>query len=227
MAPQESRLHARGRRVARDRHRVQHRHLHARRRDPVSAASCRSPRPPRRRLHLGQRRRSVRDDLLSGSARLQGPEPGIHRPAGVQPGARRREADGPVASGDGRDRHRQLLSAARRSCCRRPHAVAGRRPSGRAAGGRDLVPAVEPRVRRQSVGRRPVDPDPRPGVHDRRRGAEAVHRHGAAARAGSVDADGLRRRGGAGRHHEHGPVADGQHAARTPRHALDVRERTL
>ena len=77
---------------------------------------------------------------------------------------------------------------------------------------------------RQSVGRRPVDSDPRPGVHDRRRRAEAVHRHGAAARAGSVDADGLRRRGGARRHHQHGPVADRQHAARAPRHALDVRQ---
>ena len=95
--------------------------------------------------------------FLSGSPRLQGPEPGVHRHAGVQPGARRREADGPLASGDGRNRHRQLLSAARRSRRRRPHAVAGRRPSGRAAGGRDLATgcgtASTAPVRRPSASR--------------------------------------------------------------------------
>ena len=36
----------------------------------------------------------------------------------------------------------------------------------------------------------------------------------------------LRRRGRAGRHHQHGAVADRQHAARAARHALDVRQGT-
>ena len=137
----------------------------------VPAAAGRAARPPGRRVHRRQRRRPVRDQLLSRLPRLQGAEPGVHRHAGLQPVDGRREADRPVAPRDGRNGHRQLLSAARRAGDRRAHAAARRRQARRAAGGGHLLPPVEPRVRGQPVGRRPVDSHPRPAVHDRRRRA--------------------------------------------------------
>ena len=109
-------------------------------------------RPARRRLHLGHRRQSVRDHLVSGSSRLQDPQRRVHRPAGVQPGNRRGHAHRPISSRDGRERHRQLLPTARCSSRGRPHAAARRRSSRRPSRGGDLYRLWRREFGGESVG---------------------------------------------------------------------------
>ena len=105
-----------------------------------------------------------------------------------------------------------------------PHAAAGGRPAGRAAGRRDLPCHVAARLRPRSRGARAHAADPRTAVHHRRRHARSVHRAGADAAARDVDADCLGRGRRARRHPGRGAVANRDDAARSARPAMAVRE---
>ena len=221
-------VHAGRHRLAGDRHRLQHRALHARRRAAVPAAAGRAPRPPRRRLHAAaataiSTRRASYPDLLDFKAQNQvftdmlAYSPAI---AAVKLTDRSRLAMGETVTGN----YFQLLGVQRRSsaarCCRTTTGRARRAPS-----------VISYRLWNREYGASPSAVGQSIRIHGQPYtivgvAPQLVHRHGAAARAGSVDADGVRRRGRAGRHHQHRPVADRQHAARAPRHALDVREGT-
>ena len=141
----------------------------------------------------------------------------------LQPDVRGAQPRQPVAAGDGRDRHRQLLPSLRRRAPRSaarscPKTTCRRRRAWRwcriATGRASSASAPD------AVGR--SDPHPRQSLHDRRRRAGRLQRHGAGAVAGDVDSGVRVARGRAGRDARHRAVADGHDAARSPRRSVAV-----